>query len=548
MQKNKKSAAPVKGRSTGLKVDQKITLLAIGVVLVFLTSLIIFRKTNFNYENQAEQNVNPRADRDQQEQYRKLLASIKPDKLASAQLFKEIISEEDVRKQMEAELQVNQVINQPDIPDKDISLSRASGKDAVISYFKSLAPVVTEYSKAVSSVTEKSFQSGVSTTELQTGIAKTDVYLANAKQIAVPKELVAFHKAEMLAVYSQKGLLAAAAQYHESGTSSVWPEIYKQFVIAEKQVDVAQKEFEKVDSIYKIKDIALLEPDSRFAKVGDLFATKEAHAQFGGSVVVIGNVPEQIKDGVKQAFASAYGRYATKFLQGLISTIEKNYKIANFLYYSDAVKGQYVNNYLAKYSNAVDQEIIKRFIPELTCGKDQNASLKPLFQAKAQEYLGFDPANVSSSDPDFELKMARVGEYYANPLGWQNYYDDQAQQAASEAEKSVSRELSSSGLKSPRELLDNQIAASLNVIENSQVAALVSSFQLGAVNAENIVSQLVTSVLDSLANKFIFKGAVLQEQTTCTPIPVLNPIIPAEAVVISETGATGNAQLRGSSN
>ncbi len=519
-------------KTTGLKTDQKLTLLAVSIVMVFLISLVVWRKSSFQVNNTGPSQQQVQKIKDQQEAYKKLLESIKPDKDASQKLLKQLVTEDEIRKQIESELQVDQKIVLPEVSDREIQITSDSSKDSLVGYFKNIAANVASYNKAVIPVSVGSFQSNSTVAEIDGAIANSDLHIASLRQVTVPRELVGFHKSQLISVYSHKKLLELARDYRVNG-GSPWADVYKQYYIANKELEIADNEFKKVDAKYNISSISLIDASTKYTKFKELFQIKEAHALLGvgDTTVIVGNLPEQIKDGIKQGFASAYGHFATKFLKNLIGTIEKNYKIANFLYYSDSLsKGQYIPNYLDKYVlNPADREIVKRFIPQFSCGVNQNASLRPILQAKAEEYLGFDPSGISANDPQFEIKMARVGEFLASPNGWQNYYDGVALNAQSEAEKAITRELTSSGLKNPRDLLDSQISASLSVIEGSQVAALISSLQLGAVNAENLISQLVTSVLDSLVTKFVFKGAVFVEDNSCAPIPVLNPVIPADA-------------------
>jgi len=145
--------------------------------------------------------------------------------------------------------------------------------------------------------------------------------------------------------------------------------------------------------------------------------------------------------------------------------------------------------------------------------------------------LGFDPENVDPKDPQFYAKLAKVGDFFASPSGWDLYYQDIADQAQSQAQKAAAQEISSPGLKSARDLVTNQISASLASINNAESAAYVAVLNLGVVNVENIVSKIVSSVVTNLFNKFVFKGAIVfKEQETCIPVPQLQPVLP-----VSET-------------
>ena len=260
-----------------------------------------------------------------------------------------------------------------------------------------------------------------------------------------------------------------------------------------------------------------------------MIKTADAAFGIGDTTIVIGDVPAAIEKAVREGLARAFANFAKEYLNKLITAIESNYKIANFLYYSDALlSGQYVNDYLTKYvNNPLDQQLIKRFIPQLNCGKS-NEDIKKVLQAKAQVYLGYDPAKVDPKDPQYLQKMARAGNFMASPQGWQLDLEQIANQAEAAGQLAISRELASSGLKSPRDLVDKQISASLSAIANSEHSAILSVLNLGVIHVDSIVGQLVSSVLDSLFNKFLFKGAVvLKEQSACVAVPQLQPVIPS---------------------
>jgi hypothetical protein len=231
-------------------------------------------------------------------------------------------------------------------------------------------------------------------------------------------------------------------------------------------------------------------------------------------------------------------------LNKLISKIESNYMIANFLYYSDAlVAGQYTDDYLNKYvADTVDRQVIKRFIPQLACGRN-TADLRPVFEAKAKDYLGFTPANISPSDPQYYSKMAKVGDFLASPNGWEVYYEDLADQAESEAEKNADRELTSSGLKAARDQIKSGLAKSVSSLVSAQRASFTALLQLGAQNAEGIISGFVAQLTQTLVNNFVFKGVtggpaggvgVLKEQSTCVAVAQIQPILPLEGTVYVE--------------
>src|SRR3990167_9434358 len=98
---------------------------------------------------------------------------------------------------------------------------------------------------------------------------------------------------------------------------------------------------------------------------------KKAEALFGvGDIsITAGDIPRLIFSAIGKGLIQAFSEFAADYIQSLVDKIEQNYKIANFLYYTDAlVSGQYVNDYLDKYTDdAFDSKMIRVFIPQLKC-------------------------------------------------------------------------------------------------------------------------------------------------------------------------------------
>ncbi len=217
-------------------------------------------------------------------------------------------------------------------------------------------------------------------------------------------------------------------------------------------------------------------------------------------------------------------------------------------FYSDAlVARQYTDDYLQKYvGQQIDRQIIKRFIPQFSCGANTR-DLKPVFEAKAKDYLGFSPENIDPKDPEYFTKMARVGEFLSSPNGWKVYFEDLAKVAEIEAEKAANKELSSPGLKTARDIAKNGLSKSLNSIVSAQGAALTAILQLGAQNAEGIISGFVSQLTETLINNFVFKGVtggpasglgVLKEQTTCIAVAQIQPILALDPTIYKQPSSS----------
>ncbi|MDE2312333.1 MAG: hypothetical protein KGJ93_04595, partial [Patescibacteria group bacterium] len=361
---------------------------------------------------------------------------------------------------------------------------------------------------------------------------------------AVPKEAVAAQKS-LLEAYQSYGQLLTLSQNYTAGQNQVpWADVYGRYLAINQSFKNFVSSYDALVSKYQIADAKIGLPkayaDAAYGRHGGFSLIPRAQALFGlGDVTItVGDVPRLIMDAVQEGLVSSFSQFMASFLSQMVQKIESNYLIANFLYYSDAlVSGEYANDYLAKYvPDKLDQQIVRQFIPQFSCNQ-QNQNFKTIFQARASQYLGFNPDSLDPSDPQYYQKLARVGDFMSSPTGWEQYYEDLAAQAESQAQVAIDRELSSSGLKSPRDGLKNSIVGSINSIAGGEKASLQAIMQLGISNASSFVSKFVAQITQTLLTQFIFSGAsngprspstvgVLKEQSTCLAAGQLTPIVP----------------------
>ena len=138
----------------------------------------------------------------------------------------------------------------------------------------------------------------------------------------------------------------------------------------------------------------------------------------------------------------------------------------------------------------------------------------------------------------------------ASPEGWQQYYQSLARQTQSEAQKAAENELSSSGLKTPRNTTANSISNSITSIVSAERASFSAILQLGINNAESIISATVAQLTQTLVNRFIFQGVtgngggigVLKEQATCVAAAVVSPVAALPLTEYQNTFVPATAQ------
>jgi hypothetical protein len=504
-----------------LETKEQKQIFAGCVVLILILSVVSF------YRRNDLATPNSVTTHKQAFDYNTYLASIKTDPIASQKIFQQVITQEEVQREIEASLQVNQKITSPQIEQNKIKIT-VSSKTSVTSYLQTVGQMTQDFTQKSSDNSKDLFYQNEDPKKLDAAIAQNFTLLNSLYKQQVPKEAVDFHKATLTLYTAYMDTLNLAKYYSGNPQTDPWSKVYNNYSVINDSAKTINGELAKLDSKYKISSLPVY-PNLAKGSSG-IFSVPTASAAFGlgDTTIVIGNIPQAILQAVQQGLASSFANFATQFLNKIIASIEKNYKIANFLYYSDAlVSGQYVGDYLNKYvNNTVDRAMITNFIPQFNCGQPQD--IKKVLQAKADQYLGFDPETLSPQDPNFYSKMARMGDFLSSPSGWELYYQDLAQQAEAAAQTAANQELTSSGLKTPREQGGESIAASLSSITGSMQAVFNAQLNLGVVNVDKVVSQIVSTVTYNLFNNFLFKGAsVYKEQNTCLPVPQLQPIVPS---------------------
>lgn len=523
-----------------LETKEQKQYLAATLILAALLGVVSFwRKPDLSLKNNTVTNK-------KSFDYNAYLNSIQVSPQASKQLFEELVTEDQVRQEMVQALKAGQPVVLPDVDNSKIKTEKISNQQSVVEYLQSVGQIANDFNNQASNASQKLFAENLSPAELQVLNEQIQEAVGRLYQLTVPGEVAAFHKSLLSTYLAYADTVALARSYAADSQADPWPALYNNYAVINSQMAEINSNLEKLNSKYQISQI-LVYPRTAGAS-NSVLGIKTAQAAFGigDATIIIGNIPQAIEKAIREGLAAAFANFATQFLNKLIAAIESNYKIANFLYYTDAlVQGQYVNDYLNKYvKNSLDRALVTNFIPQFNCGQAQD--LKEIYKAKADQYLGFDPESVSPKDPQFSAKMARIGSFLSTPDGWQLYYQDLALAAQSEAEKAAERELTSSGIKSPRDALGTQIAASLSSINSSIQAIMNAQLNLGVVNASEIISKLVSQVTYNLFNKFVFRGAVVyKEQSVCLSAPEIKPIIPAQASTYQDPSAVDPQVIEG---
>jgi hypothetical protein len=503
--------------------QQKIVVAICGVLVVVLSLISVLNRPDITVRDSEDYESLAAADRKSQQEYQEYLRSIETDPEASKRLLQDLVKESDVRKEVEAELGVGKPVSPVAISDASLIISEQSTSQNLNRYFNQVLALEQSNLSKASDVSESLFSDETSSSVAEKAARDAAAASEQMRTTPVPREALAFHKATLATFYEYQQVVEQAAEQAKSRPVD-WQRVYRSYAVTDSQLPVMEKELARIDQKYALGLFNPLVLESNNGLPG----VKIAQAQFG--TTIIADIPRVAERVLRFVLARAFASYVVNYMQGVITRIEDTYKISNFLYYTDAlVQGQYADDYLKKYiSNVTDREIVKKLIPEFSCNADNRDQLKVVYKAKAREFIGYDPNSIRPTDADFYNKMSSLGNFFASPQGWELYLQDVAAQTRAEAKSTAVLEQIAPGTKVSREA-DKAIAVTLKTVEKGLDKAFDSIFDVGTGNGgEGPATKIVANVMSTLFNKFVFKGAVFQEQKVCLNTTVLTPLVPAD--------------------
>jgi hypothetical protein len=524
-------------RNKNMDLDQipkKYVLALIAGLVVVLVAITIIQPGRLAFKSETDYDALLKQQQEDEVAYSNYLASIEPNYEASKQLLQKIATEDVVREQVDLALQTKQKVVIPTISDSEINVSSRSDRPAVINYFTTVASVLDNYVAQI----EPSLPSvyGLnSAPDAAASAASATVNFANQlRGISVPSEALNFHKATLVAYNQYASFLNTGKDYAQGINSEPWSTVYRDYTIMDNRIGVERTEYNKLNQKYAINDA--LREFYADQYTGSIFA-KTAQAQFGN--VTIGDLPRWIEYGIRSGLATAFASFSIKMLDNVIAHIEKTFAIASQLYYSEELGRFYSLEYMEKFvDDPLDQDIIKNFLPEYFCIPKNKEQLRHIFDTKAAQNIGSGVAIDINNPKYFELLGQSLGDEKSQSPWWEQYFTDLAAQTQTESQKAAINEVTSPGNKSGRNIISGKIDKTMASIFNVQQASINGAINLGASNAENLASQIVSTLIQSLVNRFVFTPVgggttgpggglgVLQEQNVCLKTPVTKPVTP----------------------
>ena len=516
--------------AVGFNISRKTVLVVTLIVIVILSSITIwdFKDLKKNLESYSAKPLNVASVGINYEELSKQLA---PDPEASKQLIKSVLTEKDIKREVENTFEVSQYIPKPVISDSKLKITNETGDAAITSYFERTVKGFKDFENRVLSSAGSYFSPETNSYEINKDIADTQELIDSLYEMPVPKEAVAYHKAEITVFNSFNDLAVAAAQYSSNVDFPYEPQMYKSYTLINNALIEMDQSFEILDQKYSIASKTVVIDTMEDINIPFV---KTAH---GFAVIVVGNTWQAVKDAIKVAIAKAFTTAINSIFDKLMALIDRSFTIANQLFYVDAlVRVKYTDSYLQKYvRDPFDRAMVQKFIPQFNCNKQQD--FREIFQARAKQYLNYDPSKIDFTKPGFEEQMIPFGTRFATPEGLQTVYEGMAQQTLGQAYEAATREVLSQGLKAVQDQLGKSIKSASEKIKNAQLAILINKLNLGTSNPESVISQIVAGLTTTFFNRFLFSGAVIAEQGVCASLPTTNAMLPQATETNFDSGS-----------
>jgi hypothetical protein len=548
-----------------------------SLIVILLAVTLWSNWGGFRYKDKTDYQKQRDAAEAQRQQYETLLANIDVSPKDSQVVMQKIATADVVRQDLSDTLQINQPITVPQIKDSELTFAPRGDQKAVEDYFQKTVTLVQDYNTRAAPAAQTVFTELQDKATIAQAVADTKKLAQNLRQTPVPVDMLQYHKANITTYEQYADFLTTAQSYNSAAHTLLeprgvsresWPQVYKDYAIINNRAAVINSELKRVSQKYALDDFriklaqaapAVADPPL-LARLG-VVKQADAFLGFGDLTITIGDIPELIMYGVRQGLAQAFSSLIINSIDRLVAKIDKYFTITSQLYYSQELGKLYTAQYWKKFNvPEAEQSIMKNFLPNYFCAPQSKADLVKLgevFAAKSKALLKYDITTIPLNSPDYYNALNDLGQHSAalvDPWSyWKDIYTAQAQPAQMAAADAVNKEITGSGLKSGRDLLNGAISQNVNKILQVQQGSVTEALNLGNSNADNIVSTLVAGVFESLTTKFIFTAvstgqrggglATVAEQPLCISTPKLQPVIPA-SVSQEDLEAVDQAQVQ----
>ncbi len=523
-------------KKINLTNEQKFKVYTAGVLLAVLLVTIIFQPFTPSLNNSSKLRATTALAGEDRRAYEDFKNSPNDEQLASQALFKQLVSEQEVKAELDQMLGVNQVIEIPEVKDEEIRIAGTTGRAVFENYTENINSLVASYNEQLPEP-EMIFAQPGNKPAVERAIAVAAEYNRKLAALPTPREAIELQRGNLVIGRQMQQMFNMVANSNLENLDDPWPkEAYQHYAIMDNQVQYIQEKFDTINQKYAAKGLNIL--GIQIIKTAQAFA-------FIGSV----------RDFLKDLWALLWARFVTFFISRTMTRLEQNLVVSSVMYYTDSlVAAQYVPDYLKKYVTGSDKgstpDIDKKILQKLAFSAGCNAfnqttrgdNLKSVYSQQSRDYLGFVPSEVRFDDPNSYKKMADAADPNASPWMRKLMYEDRAAGLAASARESALVEQTGTQYKSARKAPEankkadpntpptpgnttastepsNSIGRPSDNFKSAVQASLQGLLDVGNGNPESLAAKIAAGIISVLFNNFIFKNAlVIQDQLDCAQL------------------------------
>lgn len=518
--------------------QQKLVIGVATLAIIALITTTVWSRPGFLYQPPSAEQVKITQQKQQQEleEYRKYLATLEADPAASYEVITNTLDTKALGQQVQTDLGATKPAFEPKVDIAQLNISENQSVEAVQEYVSRANQIMTQYANIPSTTWDKVFTDTPDPLVTRDVQQQTNQVVADMYRLSVPRSALDMHVSALKSLAIQNQLIADSARVTTAITprgAGRWSNTYPAFKAAQQTTASLNDATNAVSKKYGLNN---------HSSTVSVFGIKSAQAQV--PVQTITDYPRLFEQILRNALGVVILNYIKTQVLNWVIRFDKDHTIANFLYYNNALTAKNTDDYFKKYVNdeqgydEVDRGMVKKLIPEFSCGRLNEDQFKKETRAKVLTYLGFDPSVAGSldvNDPDYYTKLSKTATLRGDTSGqgYMLWAQSLAAVTKGESEKSSLVEQLSSGKKAGYSAEGAQnIVESVDLVSGKISSAINALFNIAPANATTggpAWSATVTSIMASILSQLVVQGTVtLSEQTKCIKTPVYNPVIPGD--------------------
>src|SRR5262245_13478710 len=174
--------------------QQKAVIVLCTALIVMLSLITVLNRPDIALRDTVDYKAAAEQDRQLEAEYQDYLASIKTDPSASQKLLDTLVTNDDIKSEVDAAFAFNDPVELPTIPDSALKISSQAGREALLSYFVAVGKIHNTIEQIANNLSGDLFVDDIGSAELERQHTQVNQAVIAMGSVTVPKEAVSFHK------------------------------------------------------------------------------------------------------------------------------------------------------------------------------------------------------------------------------------------------------------------------------------------------------------------------------------------------------------------